>query len=533
MNSILYKLAKTAAGLTLVCCPIVFSSCESTVLDLEPVSSLTDETAYTTAERCKLSLIGAYDAVQCGYYNSSSEWSRGYPLGGAGITQGEMRGEDMINRASFFQYTYESIYNASSTQNNIAFWNCSFEAINRINVVLEGEKEAYESGIIDESTYKQYEGELKFLRGVVYHYLMIHFAEPYNLSHLNNHYGLPIYLTAINTTEAVNEAMQTHRSTVEETYSQILSDLKDAAELLPATNSDNNLTRATQGAAYAFLTRVCLHMRDWTNVEYYAKQLIGLNKYSLESDPITVFTNYSSNSESIFSIENNSSDNASVNGAMFSMFSCRNGARYLVSMSPILCNDTRWLEDDKRRSEYILYGTGGDATTEYDVYFCDKYRSTTRSDYSPIIRYAEVLLNYAEAAAREGDKDTALKYLNEVRNRALGNPSTQAYISSDFSTTTELVSAILFERRIEFLGEGRRWEDIHRLAADDLCPSGGIPAKVEWTAVNGTDVFGYGKEIPEKGLKAYDYTDKRFLWPIPVDETTYNSVLAAEQNVGW
>lgn len=533
MNSIFYKIAKTSVGLALVCTPVVFSSCEGTVLDLEPVSSLTDETAYATSDRCELSLIGAYDAVQCGNYSAGS-WSRGYPLGSASIMQGEMRGEDMINRASFYQYTYESIYNASSTQNNIAFWNCSFEAINRINVVLAGEKEAYDNGVIDESTYTRYEGELKFLRGVVYHYLMIHFCEPYNLSNLNNDYGLPLYLTPISSTESIEAAMQTHRSTVEETYAQIIADLKEASVKLPETSSVNNLTRATRGAAYAFLTRVYLHMRDWNNVETYAEEVMKLGKYALEADPISTFTNYSSNSESIFSIENNSNDNASVNGAMFSMFSCRNGARYLVSMSPLLCNDTRWLEDDKRRSEYILYdGAGSEAVTNYGVYFCDKFRSTTRSDYSPIIRYAEVLLNYAEAAARLGDKDTALKYLNEVRDRALANPAVQTYTLSDFSTTTDLVSAILFERRIEFLGEGRRWEDIHRLAADDLCPSGGIPAKVRWTAVNGTNVFGYGVALPETGLKAYDYTDRRFLWPIPVDETTYNSVLASEQNVGW
>lgn len=52
-------------------------------------------------------------------------------------------------------------------------------------------------------------------------------------------------------------------------------------------------------------------------------------------------------------------------------------------------------------------------------YFCDKYQNpTTREEYAPIIRYAEVLLNEAEAAARQGDKDLALKKLNEVRDRS-------------------------------------------------------------------------------------------------------------------
>ncbi len=533
----LYKYLKTISGIVMGILSLMLYSCEGSVVDLDPVNVLTDETAYSTAERCKLSLVGAYDAAQCGQYSVSAGWSRGYPLGSASVMQGEMRGEDMVNRASFYQYTYESTYNAASTQNNIAFWNCSFEAINRINVVMEGEQKAHESGVINDAVYTQYNGELAFLRGIIYHYLMIHFAEPYNLSSLNNDYGLPIYLTPHTTESSIGEGLATHRSKVEETYTQIIKDLETAAANLPTTNSDNNITRATKGAAYAFLSRVYLHMRNWAKVEEYAKKVIDLGTYSLEKDPITPFTSFNSNSESIFSIENNANDNGSVNGAMFSMFSCRNGSRYLVSMSPILVNDTRWLQDDKRRSEWLLSSESSDAVTKkYNVYFCDKYRSDTRSDYAPIIRYAEVLLNYAEAAARLGDTETALKYLNMVRNRSLADDS-KAYTTSDFADKKALVEAILFERRIEFLGEGRRWEDIHRLAADDLCPTGGIPAKVKWTAISKTAaadaVCGYGKAIPTKGLSAYPYSDKRFLWPIPVSETTYNEVLAAEQNAGW
>jgi len=51
-------------------------------------------------------------------------------------------------------------------------------------------------------------------------------------------------------------------------------------------------------------------------------------------------------------------------------------------------------------------------------YLCDKYQNhTTREEYNPIIRYAEVLLNYAEAALRKGDSTLALELLNAVRNR--------------------------------------------------------------------------------------------------------------------
>ena len=60
-----------------------------------------------------------------------------------------------------------------------------------------------------------------------------------------------------------------------------------------------------------------------------------------------------------------------------------------------------------------------------------------------------------------------------------------------------------------------------------------MPAKVKWTAINGKGNNGFGIEMPACGLALYPYTDRRFLWPIPVDELLYNDVLAAEQNQGW
>ena len=524
---------KASLGLAFMAGSLMFTSCESDVIDLSPVNSLTDETAYATPERCKLALVGAYDAAQCGIYNGS--YSRGYPLGSAIIMQGEMRAEDMVNRASFFQYTYESTHNASSTLNNITFWNASFEAINRINVVIAGEQEAAANGVLDAETAKQYDGELKFLRGVIYHYLMVHFAMPYNLQDQNSGYGLPIHTEPINTMEGIESGVNTHRSSVADTYAQIVKDLTEAAEELPTSNSDNNITRATKGAAYAMLSRVYLHMRQRDKVIEMEDKVKACG-YKLEADPITPFTNYTTNSESIFSCENSANDNGSVNGAMFSMFSCRSGSRYLVSMSPLLVNDTRWLQDDKRRSEYIISSEAPESTIgsyNYQVYFCDKYRSSTREDYTPVLRYAEVLLNSAEAYARQGNINAAVEKMNEVRDRALADAATQSYKASDFADKKAALEAILFERRVEFLGEGIRWNDVHRLAADDLCPTGGVPAKVKWTAINGKGNNGFGIEMPDCGLALYPYTDRRFLWPIPVDELLYNDVLAAEQNQGW
>jgi hypothetical protein len=216
---------------------------------------------------------------------------------------------------------------------------------------------------------------------------------------------------------------------------------------------------------------------------------------------------------------------------MSAMMSCRDGARAIITSSPTLYNSSYWLSNDKRR-DLLMYRASD------DYYFCDKYQNPmTREEYAPIIRYAEVLLNYSEAALRSGKSSLALELLNAVRDRSLADPTAQTYKAADFATNTDLLTAILWERRIEFHGEGRRWEDIHRLAVDDLSPSGGIPAKIAYNnaknkgafVVNGAvDASWYGSST-----KFIAYTDKRFIWPIPQNDLIRNPTLADQQNAGW
>jgi hypothetical protein len=514
------------------------TSCEDQVIDLQPINKVSDLTAFETPERCELAIIGAYDAAQCGIYNGS--YARGYPFGAASIMQGEMRGEDMNLTAVFYDVTYSASY-TTSTANNQYYWEASFECINRLNTVMNGIKTAVEGGVLTAEAGNAYVGELLFLRALTYHSLLTHFSLPYNVPG-NNNYGLPLYLTAFNTPVEIEEGLKIGRATVEETYAQVLKDLDEAETLFTSNdrNKVNVISRASKGAVIALKTRVYLHKRDWEGVKKEAAKLTNgaaapfsspIGGYELTASPETPFTSYSNNTESIFSIENNVDDNGSVNGAMSAMMSARTGGRAIVTSSPTLYNSKFWLGDDKRRN-LLLYRESD------QYYFCDKYQNpTTREEYAPIIRYAEVLLNYAEAALRSGDKNLALEMLNAVRNRSLADPATQAYKASDFATDKAFMGAILWERRIEFHGEGRRWEDIHRLATDDLLPSGGIPAKIEYSNARGKGAFVVNGEVKEEWYSAsrrfIPYTDKRFVWPIPVNDIIRNPTLAGQQNAGW
>ena len=90
LNIKLYKkISVVALGAALISLPL-FTACESDVVDLSPVDKFSDLTAYQTPQRCELSMIGAYDAAQCGLYvNTGSGWQRSYPFGAASIEQGE------------------------------------------------------------------------------------------------------------------------------------------------------------------------------------------------------------------------------------------------------------------------------------------------------------------------------------------------------------------------------------------------------------------------------------------------------------
>ena len=118
---------------------VLLTGC-SKKLDLLPNNSFVDNTAFTTPDRCLLALNGVYDAAQSGTYdplNGAATSVRGYPFGAANIEQEDMRGEDMINVATFYQTTYLGIY-STTTPNNVNMWKELYALINKANLSIAG-----------------------------------------------------------------------------------------------------------------------------------------------------------------------------------------------------------------------------------------------------------------------------------------------------------------------------------------------------------------------------------------------------------
>lgn len=517
------KYIKFASALVLA---LSMNSCdEDKLLNLTPVNNISNETSYSSPSLIKLSVTGMYNAAQLGQFNSTNpNGGRGYVWGAAFVQQGDNRGEDVVNLAAFYQFTYQATYDPS-TANNTYYWVDGYRLINRCNLVIEGVTGAIAKGVVSPAIGNDYIGQAKFLRAITHFELLTYFARPYNFTPTASHAGIVYREVGIDTQTEVDAELVRGRNTVAECYAKVIADLDDAEAKITQT-SDKSL--ATKNAAIAFKTRVYLHQRNWDKViAEGAKPLAGISLGAQPEVPFITATNLT-NPESIFSIRHAEAagQNPGVNAALASQYKTRR----LVCISPIIWRDPSWLSDDKRRAEGTM------VETVAGIKYTNKYKEGVKyTDAAPVIRYAEVVLNMAEAHARKASPDlaTALTLLNSVRNRSLANVATQAYTASSFATAADLVKAILKERRIEFLMEGRRWSDIHRLQNDDIEKIDGIPAKVGNAAVSAA-MFTLGTPFTGPyGEAAIPSSNFRILWPIPLLETNNNPTLAAEQNPGW
>ncbi len=525
----IYKKVLHAKVVLVLILTMVFASCEDNI-DLQPFNQISETAAFESPSLIALSVTGMYQAAQVGYYGNPVDPAyRGYPFGSAFVQQGDNRGEDVVNVATFYQLTYTATY-SPTTANNVNYWKDTYRLINRCNIIIDGMANARENSVITEQLANQYEGEARILRALAYHELLVHFARPYKDTPTASHPGVPYFEKPFTSQTAIDEGFATGKSSVADVYAKIIADLDYAEANLPlnsARSGNEKITRATKGAAIAAKTRVYQHMWDMDKVIVEGNKFISgaAGTYTLTAAPSGPFTNPYGNTESIFGMENSATSNPGVNAALASQYN----RRELVAMSPIIWRNEKWLVDDKRREEGAMTRTPASG-----VVFTNKYKDVTNySDPSPMMRYAEVILNIAEAYARKNDVTNGLKYLNMVRDRALATPETQSYTASDFADNVALLGAILVERRIEFAMEGRRWPDIHRLQQCPHFPINGIPAKLA-NGMPAGSAFALGTPYDGAlGTVAIPYSDFRFLWPIPQDEINANPTLAKEQNPGW
>ncbi len=480
---------KTTVGLFLTIVALNLLSCKTELLNPVPLTAFSDKVVFETPERIELQANALYNFVKVGNF-----------YGGRYIVYGDIRANDFLNQTSN-GVTGFGVWNHSLTEASINdvnnLWIAAYAAINQQNVFIAGIEANRAKFIapIFPATFatvqaNQYLAEARLLRALTYYSLLQLYARPFADGN-GDKPGLPLRLLPETTSQNNNLA----RSTVAQVYAQVIADLDFAEQNLPLTRPTalDRVTRAHRNTAIALKTRVYLSQGNYASVITEANKIVAQSvapfsattgvAHALAPAISSVFNTPQQTVESIFSFP------FSVQNAPGGQNQLRfyHGGEYSLNSAGILGNTTIWPAADARRSFVIV--SGGSS------FIGGKYPSGTPFlDNAPVIRYSEVLLNLSEAIARTtaGVDVKALALLNAVRNRS------QASFSWAPASNAELISNILSERRIEFLGEGLRNNDIMRL----LLP---MPSK---------------GSVPE-----ITSTDPNYIWPMPSSELAANNLL--------
>ncbi len=505
MKKILIKISALAAA------SLILTSCFQDYLDPIPKISISDLTAFETAQKIEGQVLGLYQAMRT--ETNTVNISQAFLSGRTQIYL-DIKGDDFWNltqnQTTAFQTWQHNVNSATNEVQNT--WGAAYAAINKINTFLEGldASNAVGKNIITEAKYKQYKGEALSMRAIAYFYLAQLYARPYNQN--PNNLGLVLRLTAQKSSADNDKA----RSTIKDTYDQILTDLNAAEPLLPmfygtAANSVSNVTRIHRNTIIAFKTRVYLHMNNFTAALTEGNKIVSANApfsatsgvtYSLAPTFASIFLPPYATSESIFSIAFTSTElPGTQNGfAVYYTIAPNGNQEYPMNTdSPNWKNTTDFPLSDARRQI-----TRKSTVSGIEYTFLHKYPLNPNTDYAPIMRYAEVLLNVAEAEAKvNGVNQRAVSLLNAVHSRS---ESTKTYSVSDFANADAFIDQLLKERNMEFIGEGIRAMDITR----KLKP---FPAKGNTVA----------------SASAVQINDPAYVWPIPQTEMSSNSLIVQNQ----
>ena len=432
-----------------------FSSC-SDFLEQNPQTDLSENDFYKTADDILSAVNGVYSSLQEG------------DIYGNWYVFGEIPSDNTRNQLSgsvTTQNEFDQFY--IDTQNSMIanFWKAAYKVINRTNTVL-GRIDGIE---INTELANRYKLECKFIRALMY----------FNLVRV---YGdVPLVLKEI----SISESYDILREPKENVYNQIIADLKEAQDL-PVSYSRAEDGRATQGAAKALLANVYMTLHKYAEAETILAEIINSGQYSLlENTPGSLNIDGYKN---VFSPVNHNSKEG-IFEIQFLKGGYGEGSNYANNFAP----------ENSGTNVVAVGGTGGNNIPEMDIYnayeegdlrrdfsmslgyydnrknnewvesryvckFMDvPYQNNDASNNYPVIRYADVILMYAEALNQNGKTAEACKYLNMTRRRGFGYQTTETS-PVDLQTTDKAQFALMVEqeRRVELAFENHRWFDLIR-----------------------------------------------------------------------
>lgn len=545
---------------------ILCASCGT--LDLNPLSQGSSETWNSNAEEIEMSLNGLYkDAF---WMKDEDSWTDDLEYRDA-LT--DITGATLTGQTGFIR----------------TWWLNTYKAISRANLVINSLDRAASS--LTQLQRERYMAEARFLRACQY-------------SRLLSHFGNIVY-----TDEPldIEQALQLKQSPPQDVLQKIYQDFDYAAEYLKESYAASELKRATKGAALAMKARIALHMGDWATAASSAKAVMDLGTYQLHSDFGDLFLTKTKNSaEAIFSLPRSIALNVTLGGRqdyiprlaggwgaiypswdLFSSFICTDGLPIDESprydpRNPFKNRDPRctytvvefntphmgFIYQPHPDSLRVRNVTTGELVTNNDTRANAQFASFNGllwkkgvdEDWRQnnwqieqekiIIRYADVLLMYAEAKIESNAIDqSVLDAINLVRARAykVAPSETTQYPAVVTTDQAELRRIVRTERRMEFALEGMRYMDIIRWRIAEKVlnnPSYGMldPAELrQKVVIPGLWFFPGTPEISEEGVvnfqplydaglikmivqRKFDAT-RQYLWPIPTPEVLTSGLI--------
>lgn len=549
--------------LILVC---TLSSCNRDFLEKYPLASPSSSTFFSNETELLLAVNSAYRSF---YWISSHNvpyimwldgstdisWTRGNY-----VNMLDLQGGQVTTETNLFYDTWDFYYNA----------------IMRCNNILENMHRAQD--VVSQEFYNQIAAQARFLRA-------------WNYSYLISLYGdVPLVTTMLELQDA-----QMPRTPKEEIIEFLYDDLDFAVQYLPLSWDEADQGRATRGAALTLKARIALYNQQYELAAEAAKAVMDLNQYQIYPDYEQLFKHAGSRSSEVILdipfllnvqvhqipryLGTRSAPGYSVlvpTQTMVDMYQCSDGLR--IDQSPIFDPENPYENRDPRLAQSILrpgewynnfkFETHPDSTTTlqnqggtikrvnnlevtnqyatFTGYIWKKYfdeadlpGEVARSQLNFILmRYAEVLLTYAEAKIELNAIDgSVIDAINQVRRR----PGVEMPAAELSMSQTELRELVRYERTVELAQEGFRLFDLRRWKiAEHVMPGNmlGRRLKARWYDPIVPDFNAYGKPIyPDEtsifqiiSTNTFD-PSKHYLWPVPQREMDVNHALT--QNPGW
>lgn len=488
---------------------IISNSCVFENLNINPSDQYSAETFWNTEANANSGLIGCYQVLRNLYgggwvYETDMVTPNAWGYNEDGGLGPLARGVQL------------------TTDGTIAGrWNVSYLGIGRTNTFLDN------IGNIKmrDDLKVRMTGEAKFLRALYYFDLVNYFG------------GVPLILE----TPDAEKHSALPRTTKDVVVNQIILDLDEAIKVLPVSYGITDKGRATKGAALSLKARMLLYEGKWAAASQAAKEVMDLKAYALFPNYREMFRlQNENNSEVIFNVEflaprftNNFDQSIYILNTPAPIKDLVDS--YLMTDGKSIGNSSLYNPNqpyenrDPRLHQTIAvigYKFNGKLTQLRDVvntgFGLKKYTSflddvstavvPPNTELNPIvIRYAEILLTYAEAQNENVGPDASVYLaLNAIRAR----PSVKMVQVSPGLSKEEMRIVIRNERRIELAFEGLYYSDIRRWRTAEI--------------VNNGAIFNYeGKPITNRTFNK----NRDYLWPIPFTQIQENPQLI--QNPGY